>query len=74
IEAGDLSNNVLLLPEDVIYVQPNPLARAAIFMESIYDVIYPAAESIQYVRYAYDDLRYLDQTSWNDPAPGVLSR
>ena len=74
LEAGDLSNNVLLLPEDVIYVQPNPLARAAIFMESIYDVVYPGSESIQSVRYAYDDLRYFDQTSWNDPAPGVTSR
>lgn len=67
LEAGDLSNNVLLLPEDVIYVQPNPLARAAFFMQSINDVIHPASQSVQDVRYIWEDLRYLDQSQWDDP-------
>jgi len=74
LEHGDMSNNVLMLPDDVIYVQPNPLARLGFFLESIGHPTRAASQILQDARYSYDDLRYLDQTHWNDPAPGVTSR
>jgi polysaccharide export outer membrane protein len=38
IETGDLSHNVLLMPNDVIYVQPNPFAAVALKLETF---LYP---------------------------------
>ena len=70
VEKGDLSNNILMLPEDVIYVQPNPLARIGFALESIRHPINAASGIIEDVRYSYQDLRYLSNVKWNDPVIG----
>jgi hypothetical protein len=45
IEKGDLSNNVFLLPNDVIYVQPNPFARMELAMQSLLGPVRPVLEA-----------------------------
>jgi protein involved in polysaccharide export with SLBB domain len=47
IQNGDLSRNVLLKPNDVIYVPPNPLAAMGLAMQQLLLGIQPAAQTIQ---------------------------
>jgi len=47
IESGDMSNNVLLLPNDVIYVQPNPLARVGLALQQLLFPVRPALETVE---------------------------
>lgn len=44
VEKGDLSNNIILKPNDVIYVQPNPLARLGLAIQSL---LYPVRPMIE---------------------------
>jgi len=46
VESGDMANNILLLPNDVIYVQPNPLARIGLAIQMVLFPIRPAAETV----------------------------
>ncbi|HUU23353.1 MAG TPA: polysaccharide biosynthesis/export family protein [Phycisphaerae bacterium] len=46
IKAGDMTNNVLLEPNDVIYVQPNPLAAVGLAVQNLLMPIRPAAETV----------------------------
>jgi hypothetical protein len=41
IRDGDMSNNILLIPDDVIFVQPNPLASAGFAMQQLFMPIQP---------------------------------
>ncbi len=47
VRSGDMNNNILLLPNDVIYVQPNPLARLGQAIQSLLLPISPAAETVE---------------------------
>lgn len=57
VETGDLSNNIMLLPNDVIYVRPNPLAAVGLAIQSLLFPIRPAAETIVTPNVIRDDLR-----------------
>lgn len=46
VQKGDLSHNVLLKPNDVIYVPPNPLAAIGLAIQQLLFPIRPAAESV----------------------------
>jgi len=46
IKAGDMTNNVLLEPNDVLYVQPNPLAAIGLAVQNLLLPIRPAAEMV----------------------------
>jgi len=46
IRSGDLDNNVLLKPEDVIYVRANPLAAIGLAIQNLLLPIRPAAETV----------------------------
>ena len=63
LESGDMSNNILMMPEDVIYVQPNPLARLTFIMEALWGPIRPTAGILEDSHYIYDDWRYLTHQS-----------
>jgi protein involved in polysaccharide export with SLBB domain len=41
IRDGDMSNNIFLMPDDVVYVQPNPLAAAGIAMQQLFMPVQP---------------------------------
>lgn len=45
-KSGDLSRNVLLQPNDVIYVQPNPLAKVGLMIQNLLFPVRPAIETI----------------------------
>jgi polysaccharide biosynthesis/export protein len=45
IEHGDLANNILLMPNDVIYVQPTPLAKIGLAIQRLLFPIRPALEA-----------------------------
>jgi len=46
IKSGDMSNNILLQPGDVIYVQPSPLAKVGLMIQNLLLPIRPAAEAV----------------------------
>jgi protein involved in polysaccharide export with SLBB domain len=46
IKSGDLTNNVLLMPNDVIYVQANPLAKVGLAIQNLLFPIRPTAEAM----------------------------
>jgi len=45
IKSGDLSNNILLKPNDVIYVQANPLAKVGLAIQNLLFPVRPAVEA-----------------------------
>jgi polysaccharide export outer membrane protein len=46
VEKGDLSRNVLLRPDDVIFVPPTPLAKIGLAIQQLLLPIRPAAETV----------------------------
>lgn len=47
VESGDMANNILLMPNDVIYVPPNPLAKVGLALQSLVFPVRPAAEAVR---------------------------
>jgi len=47
VKTGDMAQNILLLPNDVIYVEPNPLAQVGLAIQTLLLPIRPAAETIR---------------------------
>ena len=45
IKSGDLSNNILLMPNDVVYVQPNPLAKVGLAIQNLLFPVRPAMQA-----------------------------
>ena len=45
IKKGDMANNVYLLPNDVVYVQPNPFAKIGLALQSILFPVRPVLEA-----------------------------
>ena len=46
IESGDMANNVLLMPNDVIYVQASPLAKIGLALQRLLFPINPAIQAV----------------------------
>jgi protein involved in polysaccharide export with SLBB domain len=46
VKGGDMSRNVLLRPDDVLYVPPNPLAAVGLAIQQVLFPIRPAAEAV----------------------------
>lgn len=46
VEKGDLSKNVVLQPDDVVYVPPNPLAAVGLAVQQLLFPIRPAVEAV----------------------------
>jgi polysaccharide export outer membrane protein len=46
VQSGDLSQNVLLRPDDVVYVPPNPLAAVGLAIQQVLFPIRPAMETL----------------------------
>ena len=47
VSSGDMANNIMLMPNDVIYVQPNPLAAVGLAVQNLLFPIRPAAETVR---------------------------
>lgn len=50
VQHGDMANNILLKPNDIIYVQPNPFARASLAMERVFMPVRAAADGLSDLR------------------------
>jgi len=46
IEKGDMSHNILLQPDDVVFVEANPLAKVGLAMQQLLFPIRPAMETV----------------------------
>ena len=46
IQHGDYSNNVLLMPNDTVYVQYNPMAKAGVFMDQLFSPLRAVTTSL----------------------------
>jgi len=46
VEHGELAQNVLLKPGDIVYVPPNPLAAVGLALQQLLFPILPAAQSV----------------------------
>ena len=47
IRSGDMSNNILLMPNDVIYVPPNPFAAVGLALQNILFPVRPVLEAVR---------------------------
>ncbi len=63
VETGDLSSNVLLEPNDVIYVQPNPFAKVGLAVQSLLFPVRPGIEAIG------TPSRLGSASTYNSPSP-----
>jgi polysaccharide biosynthesis/export protein len=45
VREGDLSNNILLMPNDIIYVQPNPFAEIGLKLQAVLFPVGPVLET-----------------------------
>ena len=64
VASGDMTHNIMLMPNDVIYVQANPFARTALAIEAIFFPIRAAANGLG------DYRELVNQARWyNDGMP-----
>ncbi len=47
VKSGDMANNILLMPNDVIYVQPNPFAAVGLALQNILFPVRPVLEAVR---------------------------
>lgn len=59
VESGDMSNNVLLMPDDIVYVQPNPLAKLGLALEQVLFPMRAAGDGLRTLRIGTDDVRWI---------------
>lgn len=59
VKHGDMSNNILLQPNDVIYVQPNPFAEVALGMERVFFPIRAATNGLSDYRELVAQVRWI---------------
>ena len=66
VSSGDMSNNILLKPNDVIYVQPNPFAKVALAIETIFSPVRAATDGLSDYRELIGHLRWIrDSQPWD---------
>ena len=61
IESGDMANNVILRPDDILYVQPSPLASLGLAIERILFPLSAATNALGDYRELVGDLRWIDR-------------
>jgi len=72
VRSGDMSNNVLLMPEDVVYVQPNPLAALGLAIEQVLFPMRGASETLTYFRLGVDDIKWMRDGMPRDTSGSTL--
>ena len=65
-ESGDLANNVILRPDDIIYVQANPFAKLGLAIETVLFPLSAATNALGDYRELVGDLRWIDQAQPHD--------
>lgn len=60
IRSGDMSHNILLMPNDVIYVQPDPLARVGLAIQTILFPVRAMTDGLSDYRALTNDYRWIE--------------
>lgn len=66
---GDMANNVLLKPDDIIYVQPHPIAWFTKKLRTILSPVQPVLEAVRSpadVRYGFENVSYQDRYGYGN--------
>jgi len=66
IESGDLANNVILRPDDIIYVQANPFAKIGLAIETVLFPMSAMTNALGDYRELVGDFRWIDQNQPHD--------
>ena len=61
VQHGDMSNNILLRPNDIVYVQPNPFGYVAREVEKIWSPFRAVGNSMSDFRQGVNDARWLGE-------------
>ena len=59
--ACDMANNVILRPDDILYVQPNPFAKLGLAIETVLFPLSAATNALGDYRELVGDLRWIDR-------------
>ena len=70
VTSGDMSNNILLMPNDVIYVQPDPLARIGLAIQAVIFPLRTATDGLSDYRQLLNDLRWIEDGMPRDVGAG----
>ena len=77
VKSGDLTNNILLMPNDVIYLQPNPFAEVGLAVEAFFFPFRAATNGLSDYRELVGQLRWLEDRMPGDGGAGrstIISR
>jgi len=67
IASGDMANNVILSPDDIIYVQANPFAKLGLAIETVLFPLSAATNALGDYRELVGDMRWIDRGQPVDP-------
>jgi len=70
VQHGDMSNNILLQPNDIIYVQPNPFGYVAREFEKIWSPFRVVGDGLSDFRQSTADARWLGEGMPKDSGTG----
>ncbi len=61
VKSGDMANNILLMPNDVIYVQANPFAKVGLAIEKVMFPVRAATDGLGDFRELIDHARWIKE-------------
>jgi polysaccharide export outer membrane protein len=70
VTSGDLTNNILLKPNDVVYVQPNPFAEVGLALEAFFLPMRAASSGLSDYRDLVNQIRWLADRMPRDTGVG----
>ncbi len=70
VQHGDMANNILLRPNDIIYVQPNPMASFAREFEKIWSPFRVVGDGLSDFRQMTGDARWIGKGMPNEDTSG----
>ena len=70
VKSGDLSNNILLKPNDVIYLPPNPFAEVGMTVEAFFFPLRAATNGLSDYRELVNQIRWLGDGMPRDTGAG----
>jgi protein involved in polysaccharide export with SLBB domain len=70
VSSGDLTNNILLKPNDIVFVQPNPFAEVGLALEALFLPVRAASSGLSDYRDLVNQIRWLADRMPRDTGTG----